>query len=252
MSLALLEALVHAYRIELSKRYQKENAQRFPAFANFFTEKREETKLLTQFFLEYVYPPFSQRMKRDEALEAMLRMLKSPPKLWPLRSIALPSVRRLGWNLGSVLKAAFHSIEVYVRSLGLEKLMVKEAQRLFPDPAIITQNGSLSMRKIMAALPSQKVLHFQKEIFNLFSTLANSSLLEKIIESMHNSQNIMEKHPRIYSEKERAGLDHGIRMLEAAYVLFCKLDAKEVELVLQAIRLIEKDWYESCLRLKEN
>ena len=239
------EPLINAYRRELKKRYQRENIERFPALANF---SKDKTEPLAQFFLEYVYPPFSQRIQRDQALSALVGVLKSPSKLWPLRGMALRSIGRLAWDLGTAFKVAFRSIEVYLKSLDLEKLMLEEAQKLWVGPMEIVKNEKACIEKIMTRLAPPKVTRFQKDIFTLFRLLANSILLAKVIETMRTSQSIMGKNPHIYSEKEKAGLGYGLKMLEAGRRLFCKLDAKEVKLVLHAIRLVEEDWYKGCLK----
>ena len=250
MDLSLQEALINAYRTELKKRYQHEsNVQRFPLLVRFSKEKRESIELLSQFFLEYLYPPFSQRIQRDMALNALVGILKSPSKLWPLSVMSLGSlIGRFAWDLGAAFKAGFRSIEVYLKSLDLEKLMIQEAQKLSMDSTSVAKNESASMKKIMAHLNPKKVLRFQKDIFAFFAVLANHTLLIKVIETMRISQGLMEKHPLIYSEQEKAGLGYGLKMLENGYQIFCELAKEEVELILGGIRLIEEDWYAKCLQ----
>ncbi len=236
---SLFEAIVTSYRQAIDNRYQVEKLQRFKELSPL---RESSIVAIRLFFLEYIYPPFHKREKRDSSLEAMSNIIKSPRKIWPLTRIAFRMANELGRNLGLAIKAGFHSMESYTKSTGLEKLMLIAAQKQKLN--INNFRNEDILKKIIASLPKEKVFQFQKEIIAFFRSITQPELLEKMITTMYISYQVMNEHQKIYSVQEIKGLSYGIEMMKATHNLFCQMKPQEISLVIQAIELVEKDWHE--------
>jgi len=234
----LRTALIEAYWKELQGRYETENVQRFEDLASVAPEKIEE---LRSFFLYYIYPPADRRSERDEAFNNLSTVLKSPRKLWPLMGQAFSSVFKLGRMITRALKAAYYTLDCYFESQSLERKMLAAAKERGATPKEIHDRAFL--HEIVRAVPESKVMRFQKEVVQLFHSLADTELLKSTLEIMEDSLKIMESQTDLYSEPERMGLQYGLDLLRAGYELFLQLDETEVRLVLDGIDKIEKDWY---------
>ncbi len=235
------QEIIRTYRKALERRYQIENLRRFPDLHLLI---KEDVDMLRLFFIEYIYPIPAQRERRDEALDALLGILKSKRKLWPLFTTTLRSVVGvMGKDFLSITNAAFHTVESYKKSVDFENLLFKEAQKekLFADNI-----NEAILKNLVYNLPTKKVIQFQKEIFTLFSTLSNSHLLQKMISIMKICEEAIQKKQNLYTKKEIEGISHGLMMLSSAYELFCQLSPEKVNTILKGIRLVEEDWYQKC------
>lgn len=234
----LRTALIEAYWQELSDRYDPENLQRFEDLAQIPPEKAGE---LRRFFLYYIYPPADRRHERDDAFNNLSNVLRSPRKLWPLMGQAFSSVFKLGRMITRALKAAYYTLDCYFESQGLEKMMLAEARKR--DAAPEDFHDRRFLHGIVRAVPESKVMRFQKEVVQLFNSLADTDLLKSTLEIMEGSKRVMEQQTDLYSPEELGGLTYGQELLQAGYDLFLQLDEPEVKLVLSGIDKIEKDWY---------
>lgn len=236
----LKAAVIEAYRDELRQRYSERNIRRFPELASIQVQTIGE---LREFFLKFIYPTPESRGIRDSSFDEMGKVLKSPRKLWPLFGTAVSSIWKLGGNIGAAIQAGLRSLEAYIESKRLEKAMIDIArsQGVAPDEFRRPE----TVPRIVRLIPAKKVVRFQKDMILLFESLANVKLLENSLGILRDSRKIMAERPQTYNERELAGLDFGLELLTGGYELFRSLSTAEVDLVLQGIDRVEKDWYQT-------
>lgn len=240
---ALHQALIQSYRQALKNRYTPVYVHRFKELSGLSPAKLEA---LYHYCSEYFYPDIANRTQRDRALEALGHILKSPHRLWHFMGVILHAFGKLGWQLAPALKIAFQTLETYLGSQELEKLMLERARKQKRKPKDLEKQEILEA--LVAKLPQKRVIRFQKKLLTLFRFLAQEQLIKEIISLLNKAQSVMKE--KKYSCFEQEGLGYGIKMLEAGYALFRQLSATEVPLVIKGIELIENDWYTKILSKK--
>ncbi|MEQ9365406.1 MAG: hypothetical protein RIF32_14260 [Leptospirales bacterium] len=239
LKLRLKAAVIEAYRGELSRRYSEENVRRFPELAAIPVDT---ILRLRDFFLKYIYPTPESRGVRDSSFDEMGNVLKSPRKLWPLFGTAVSSIWKLGGHIGAAIQAGLRTLEAYIESKRLEQTMIDIALAEGIAPEDFKNRDTVA--GTVRLIPKKKVVRFQKDMLLLFESLANVELLKSSLGILRDSRKIMAGRPKTYSERELAGLDFGLELLQGGYDLFQSLSAAEVEVVLLGIDRIEKDWYQ--------
>jgi hypothetical protein len=235
---ALARTVIEFYRRELEARYQLENVRRFPEF-NPISDARIER--LREYFMQRIYPPPEQRKKLDDAFDHLNELLRSPHRLGPLVTTALRSLWRLGHRLPAAVQAGRSTVDAYRETRKLEACLIENAVRMGLRPK--DSSDRTKMLQLIAGVPEKDVLRLIRDIVNLFRSLSNVALLETTVDIMKQSKAVMERHPDLYTENERAGLQLGLDIVSGGLALFRDMKPEEFDGVLRGIEAVETDWF---------
>ncbi len=238
----LRNALIDAYRKELRNRYRLQNVRRFDEFAELSDEK---IKALRDFFLEHIYPPAKKRELLDDAFDNMGTVITSPRRLKPLMGAVFKSLWTLARMFPAAVKTGVTTLEAYLETRRLEKLMLEYAEEHDYTPEDLTQHENIVA--MVAGLPDGEVMKFLSEVIRLFKSLSNVKLLAAARDIMERSIDVMESRTDIYEENEIAGLRLGYDIIAGGVELFSQLDPEEFPVVIKGIETVELDWYETIL-----
>lgn len=238
----LRRALIDAYRAELRKRYQLKNVRRFDEFDELSDEK---VKALRDFFLEHIYPPSKKRELLDDAFDHMGSVITSPRRLKPLMGAVFKSLWTIARMFPSAVKTGVNTLEAYLETRRLEKLMLEYAEEHDYTPEDMKDHDNIVA--MVAGLPDGEVMKFLNEVIRLFKSLSNVKLLAAARDIMERSIEVMESRTDIYEENEIAGLQLGYEIISGGVELFSQLEPDEFPLVIKGIETVELDWYERIM-----
>jgi hypothetical protein len=232
-------AIIEFYRREIELRYQLDNVRRFDAFEDVTNDTITGLRV---YFLEHIYPPPEDRKQLDEAFDHLGHLLRSPKQLQPLVGTALTSLWRLGRKLPGAISAGRSTFDAYSETRKLEGYMLTEALKRGYKQAEVEDR--LSMLTLIGSIPEKHVLRLIKDITNLFHSLTNIELLSVSHQIMAKCREVMESHPDVYDESERAGISLGIQLLASGLELFKGIDASLFPPIIAGIQQVENDWYD--------
>lgn len=237
------EKLLEAYRNSLRYRYSEAYLQKLG-----IAGKLERAKIdkLVYYFLELLYPSYPKRKELNEAFHALGGFVKNPSKLWGLVTSLGFAVFHLGKSLPEAFRAAISSFHSYTNASRLEELLFQEMLKHFPEKKELSlEDWELLVSKI----PKHVGDEFRKETLDLFGHLSNAGLLEKVLYIMdHSIQKISKKLGGVYSEKDLEGVKLGRRILNEGYQVFQELDAKEVQIILDTLEIVEREYYYAAIK----
>ncbi|XDD47743.1 hypothetical protein AB3N60_06605 [Leptospira sp. WS39.C2] len=242
----LFPEFIHLYQKSLVSRYSKENLINYPEFQSISDRTIQE---LLQFFLEYLYPTYEQRIKLDAAFDALSGFVNHPSKIWGILGNLAMSIFRFGKHFPMALKAGMSALHSYVTAHNFEEELVfaldgQENPKTFLE-------GNYAMEKLISFVEKSKADVFRKDVGALFSIFSDKELVRKIILIMEDILVKMESKTSLYTENDKNGISLGVSILKEGRKIFDLLKKEEMVLVLQAIDKIEEDFYQkACERFR--
>jgi hypothetical protein len=139
------------------------------------------------------------------------------------------------------LKAGLSALHSYITAHQFEDSLVSELSgSQNPDEILNTPEG---MERLIAKIPKEKADAFRKDIGALFKIFSDEALVKKIILIMEDILVKMEGKTSVYTEADKKGIGLGIQILKEGRQIFDRLSKGEIDLILQAIDEIERDFY---------
>ncbi len=230
--------LLIAYRNSLVIRYSKENRSRFPEYNSLSEDKIDA---LISFFLNFLYPPISERRTLDEAFNSLASFVNNPSKIWGILGNLALSIFQFGRHFVSALKAGLAALHSYVSAHRLEGHLLELAR------PILIQRGKveeLEFQSLIGKIPEKEATEFREDIQKLFRIFSNKTLVDKIILIMEDVLSKMQSKKDVYSEIDRKGIELGISILKEGKKLFSGFSEAEMLLTVEAIGAMEKDYWE--------
>jgi hypothetical protein len=236
----LRNVVLNFYREELRRRYEIRNVRRFKPFDGV---SDEQIAGLRDFFLDQIYPSPAKRQQLDDAFDRLGEMLRSPSRMRPLMGAALSSMWKLGHRLPAAVSAGKSTIDAYSKTRQLEQLMIEEAERQFLEPD--ESKNQHRMHMLIRNVPEEVVVQLIEDILSLFHALSNVEMLKVAASFMEQCVKVMEKRPDLYSDEDRNGIAYGLRLLRGGIALFMDMPPEHFPKIIEGIKMVEMDWYES-------
>lgn len=228
------------YRDELTRRYQLENVRRFPTFE---TVSDATVADLRDFFLNQIYPPVKRRAKLDDAFDHLSGMLKSPRRMRPLVGTAIKSMWRMGTKLPSAISAGRSAVDAFLKTRDLESHMLNAA--IQHEISEKQARDREVMLKLIASVPEKEVYRLIEDIMDLFNALSNTKMLTVALAFMEHCHTVMQEHTDLYDGQDLQGVTLGMELLRGGRELFLQIEPRQLQDVIQGIRQVELDWFES-------
>ncbi|MCZ8341842.1 MAG: hypothetical protein O9301_02320 [Leptospira sp.] len=240
----LFSRLIESYQQSLVRRYSKDALEMYPKFQSI---KREKIDSLIQFFLDHLYPKYEERLVLDRAFDSLAGFVNNPSKIWGILGNLAMSIFRFGKHFPIALKAGLSALHSYITAHQFEESLVSElSNSLNPDEILNTPEG---MERLIAKIPKEKADAFRKDIGSLFKIFSDEELVKKIILIMEDILVRMAGKTSVYTEDDKRGIGLGIQILKEGRDIFDHLSKEEINLILQAIDEIERDFYlKACER----
>lgn len=234
----LFSRLIESYQQSLVRRYSDEALRAYPKFQSI---KREKIDSLIQFFLDHLYPKYEERLVLDNAFDSLAGFVNNPSKIWGILGNLAMSIFRFGKHFPMALKAGLSALHSYITAHQFEDSLVSELSgSQNPDEILNTPEG---MERLIAKIPKEKADAFRKDIGALFKIFSDEALVKKIILIMEDILVKMEGKTSVYTEADKKGIGLGIQILKEGRQIFDRLSKGEIDLILQAIDEIERDFY---------
>ncbi|MBL0264564.1 MAG: hypothetical protein IPQ05_11950 [Leptospiraceae bacterium] len=237
--------LILAYRKSLQKRYSRENLNRFQEFTSI---DQATVDRLTSYFLELLYPELEERIKLDQAFDALASFVHSPDKMFGLLGSVGTIIFKFGKQFFSAAKAGVSALKSYVTAHKFEAILYDHAKKLIAEGKDIEEE--IYFNRLIASIPQKEADDFRHQIVSLFATLSKKELLAKILEVLDYVIGKMKLKPETYTEADIDGISLGKGIIIRGKDVFTELSQEKIQLILKGIDTIEKDFYERAL--KEN
>ena len=229
--------LILAYRKSLQKSFQE------------FTSIDQATvDRLTSYFLELLYPELEERIKLDQAFEALASFVHSPDKMFGLLGSIGTIIFKFGKQFFSAAKAGVSALKSYVTAHKFEAILYDHAKKLIAEGKDIEEE--IYFNRLIASIPQKEADDFRHQIVSLFATLSKKELLTKILEVLDYVIGKMKLKPDTYTYADIDGISLGKGIIIRGKDVFTELSQEKIQLILKGIDTIEKDFYERAL--KEN
>lgn len=101
------------------------------------------------------------------------------------------------------------------------------------------------MLQLIQAVPDRDVYRLIDDIMDLFKALSNTEMLKVALAFMEHCLEVMEHHPDLYDAEDLQGVSLGIELLRGGLELFLQVEPGHFEDIIEGIRDIEVDWFES-------
>ena len=217
-----------------------ENVRRFDLFD---TVSDVSLIKLRDFFLVHIYPPPQEREELDEAFDRLRSTLHNPKQMAPFMGSALKSLWRLGAKLPTAVKAGRSAIDAYAKTRTMESSLVDVAMENSVSLAA-TQDRAI-MVGLIAHVPEKDILKLIKDVLELFKALSEVEMLEVAVTFMEKCIQIMHDHKELYDESDIQGIGLGLLVLKQGVALFQEQEPKSFPVIIEGIRAVELDWFES-------
>lgn len=231
--------LIKAYRNSLVRRYSEGNIARFPKLA---TVEREVVDRLIYYFLELLYPEYETRLELDNAFKSLAGFVKSPRKFLGVIGNMGYAIVKFGKHLLAGIKAGSAALSSYITAHRFENSLYEHAQTMLQQGIDLENEDNFN--SLIAKIPYEEATQFRQDIVNLFQTLANRPLLEKIILINEHVIEKMKAAPHIYSAIEVKGIEMGLQILQKGKEVFTELEDDIVLIILDGIDTVEKDFFD--------
>lgn len=235
-------AIIQAYRDLIHDRYQYEDLHAKHNLPPVFDAAR--IAQFRQYFLDYVYPPPTQREELDEAFQSLDNYIKQPEKLLRLLADSIGLVFKYGRYLPKILQAGLKALRSFRAGNRFEQTLIDQAMLMQKEPPF----DRADILMLLSKIPMTEVDKFVDNNEGLFAVLHDRKLVAKIKEIVNHLIEKMKKRPNIYSPAEIRGLEIGRDIIVEGDALFDKLDTKAQQQVFEYAVKIERDFLENLPR----
>jgi hypothetical protein len=233
--------LINAYRASLVRRYSSENVSHFLEFE---TLDRKIIDSLVKYFLDLLYPEYEVRLRLDNAFHSLAGFVKSPKKFLGVIGNMGYAVIKFGKHLIGGIRAGSAALSSYLTAHKFENNLFKHAKPLIESGANLFDDKVFN--SLIAKISYKEATDFRNDIVNLFKTLANRELLNKIIDINEHIIEKMKQRKDIYSQIEIEGIEMGLNILKKGREVFTSLSDETIQIVIRGIDTIEKDFFDKA------
>lgn len=231
----VLENIVEGYRNTISERYQYQKIKEKYEIPNSVTERTVND--LRQYFLDYVYPDFSQRAALNEAFDSLDDYTKNPQKLVGILKDAIKLVFRYGIHLPKILNAGLNAMNTFKSATNFENNLVNEAIK----NDMVAPYDLEKIEALIKKLSRKDIEDFMKTSETLFEVLHDKALIKKIKEVIQFIIVVMKKKKGAYSANQIKGIEIGLEMITEGDKIFNTLLKKDQQKFVALILEIERD-----------
>ena len=231
----VLNELILGYRKILEKRYQYNSIKAKYDLPITFDENR--VNLFRKFFLEYIYPHPNTRSELNEAFDSLDGYIKNPEKLLRILMDSASLLFKHGRHLPKILRAGINALKSFRTATQFENRLVNKAIELEMHPPYSSQQ----IHQLFGALTAKELDEFINNSQNLFETLHDRVLVEKIKEIVTHLIVKMKKRPGVYTNAEINGLEIGKEIIVKGDELFDQLSIDDQQKIFKTVIQIERD-----------
>ncbi len=231
------KGVVNFLREALAQRYALENIRNYRGFAGL---PNESVEALRAFGLNHIYPEWEERCFQLAAFARIMALLENPMRLKPLTAVALKSLWRFGRQLPKAIDAGKQVIEAFTATRSLEDRVIEQVNVLADTEKAVSEDQLLQG---VNAISWEDFEAFINNIQSLMRLLSQRALLETGASVLGDIAVSMEKRRDCYDEIERKGVRYAIEVMDEGMALFNTLDISAVEAAIEAVPLVERDWF---------
>ncbi|HQG38138.1 MAG TPA: hypothetical protein PLK15_03335 [Chitinophagales bacterium] len=228
--------IIEKFREMVEKRYEFNGLkQRFE-----LPEAIDETVILEikNYFLTTIYPPAQERKELEEAFRDLADYIKQPRQMWNLFGDMARAVFKFGRHFMAAFRAGIDSLDSFLGAKKFEAGMTAIANK----NGIIPPISDDDFEDTLYQLPREDIEKFIQDVKNLFGAMVNTVLLSKTLDILDHVIRTMESKPKVFPQKEVAGIKLGRRLLQKGYDLFSKYDEATKKMIVDIIYKNEM-WY---------
>ncbi len=230
----IIEGIIEGYRSLIKDRYQYEYLQQTYNIPESLTPLQIEE--LKSFFLDHIYPSYTQRQELNKAFDSLDGHIKSPSHMMKIILDSSSLLFKFGFKLPGILKAGIKALRSFRTASKFENLLVQAAV----DKQLTPPYSKENIRSLMMTLPRQDIENFMEQGEQLFGILHNRKLVKNIIKIVTTLISTMKKRPGVYSVEEVNGFIIGKNIITQGNQLFENLNSEQQEVLLSKIVEIEK------------
>jgi len=238
----ILNEVIIAYRQLIEQRYQYASIQEQFEIPESFDEAR--TDMVRDYFLTHIYPPPTKRQELEVAFHSLDNYIKHPEKLLRILLDSGSLLFKYGRHLPKILKAGIKALKSFRSATRFEQKLVQTALASKLVPPYSTKD----VRQLVGSLSKKDVANFIEDSQDLFNTLQDRKLVQKILEIVNHLIAKMEKRPSVYSETEVSALKIGKDIIKEGDLLFAQLSKAEQEQILAVVLEIERNALEKVFQ----
>ncbi|MCE9499840.1 MAG: hypothetical protein K8R21_04985 [Leptospira sp.] len=236
------KVLIDAYRESLKRRYSEKNLSRFPEFSAISISTVNK---LVNYFLEFLYPPYEERLKLDNAFESLASFVHKPSKFLGIIGNLGAAIFRFGKHFPAAIRSGIAALSSYLTAHRFENVLFENARPYIEKGENISDETEFN--RLIGMIPRHEAEKFRRDIIELFRTLSKKEVLVKIIEIMDDIITRMKEKKNTYTENEISGIEMGLFILKRGTAIFDELDEAQIRLILHAIDEIEKEFFETAV-----
>jgi len=228
------KGIIDAYRIIINDRYQLSYLQEN---YNIPIELDEvQITALRVFFLDYIYPPYEQRMALNDAFNSLDDHIRQPSHIMKILMDSSSLLFRYGLKLPAILKAGIKALRSFRTASKFENQLIAAAisQDLKPP------YSSDQVNQLITTLPMSDIEQFMNQGEDLFSIIYDTKLVKSIIKILDSLISKMKKRSSVYSVEEIEGFEIGQQIITKGYDLFQNLNPRYQSILLDKIVEIER------------
>jgi hypothetical protein len=210
--------LVEKYRQLISKRYQYERLRETFTLSQKLDE--EVVSDVRNYFLEWLYPPYSKRKQLNDAFETLSSYVSNPVRVFGLLGNMASAILKFGSLLPSAMKAGIASLETFIDARRFEAALLDAAVAHNYQPPLTDRQFMACARQI----PKKQAEQFVDRVSSLFNRMTNTRLTGKTITILESVVAKMNSRPSVYPSKDVEGIVLGLETLRHGHAIFKNLD----------------------------
>lgn len=216
----LEDHLIDKYRQIIADRYNYAKLTEYKPLPDGITEQMVDE--IRGFFLESIYPDPERRHELDDAFAQLQNYIHQPAKVWGILGNLTAAIFKFGTMLPAALKTGMVSLEAFTAAKNFEHTMLRAAKDAGYEVPLTDEQFLNCLGKI----PRHQLDSFAKDVGRLFRSMANTQLLSKTIEIMHDVIKKMESKPKLYTKDEIDGIKMGLKIMQEGLALFSQYPDK--------------------------
>lgn len=230
----LEDHLIDKYRQIIADRYDYAKLTAYKPLPDGITE--EMVNEIKGFFLESIYPEPTRRHELDEAFAQLQSYTHQPAKVWGILGNLTAAIFKFGTMLPAALKTGIVSLEAFTAAKSFEHTMARAAKDAGYGVPLTDEEFIACLGK----LPRHQLDSFALDVGRLFRSMADTRLLSKTVEIMHDVIKKMESKTKLYTKDEIDGIKMGLDIMQKGLDLFSQYSDKTKDKMVEYIVEREK------------
>jgi len=221
------------YRQLIAERYNYAALKSSKIIPRYITEEMVDS--IRDFFLNDVYPDMEKREKIEEAFETLNNYVSQPAKAFGLFGSVAGALRTFGRHLPAAINAGVVTLQSFLDARRLENKILEAAHQNQLKQSLTLED----LKKCIVNIPRSELENFLRDVEQMFLLMSDTQLLQKTLRIIDMVIERMKSKPKLYSEKEIAGIELGRNILQNGLNLFKNYDLETRKVIARTIYDVE-------------